>query len=245
MRFSAMLPADLLTKYGFQEAEALGIIEFAIARALTVALRKSLAVRIEDRLEITIFPDEGEPIELSLAIIKRKLRRHIIHQVELELQKRQVFREAEELKELRGKNVAGEISRIAEDGTLYVALEIADVFRHLILAGECPVRYQPTHERGRYRIGEIREFFISSVLPIVVNGRSAHVRIRLSRITKELPALLLTERTEVAGIVCRRRIAGGFSDIVTPVRIPKEAINSVGKELGEHLNVFISQASKR
>lgn len=240
-----MLPAELLTKYGLPEAEALQAVEFAIARVLTAALRKNLVVRIDDRLMITVFPEQGGPIELSPAIIKRKLRRHIIHQVELELQKRQVMREACELKELRGKNVTGEISRIAEDGTLYVALEIADVFRLLILAGECPLRYQPPHERGRYRIGEVREFFITSVLPIVTNGRSAHVRIRLSRITRELPALLLMERSAVAGIECRRRVAGGFSDIVTPVRIPKVAINSVGKELGEHLNVFISQASKR
>ncbi len=240
-----MIPADLLTKYGLQEAEALRAIEFAIARTLIIALRKNLAVRIEDRLEITAFPDQGEPVELTPVMIKRKLRRYIIHQVELELQKRQVMREAEELKELRGKNVTGEVSRIANDGTLYVTLEIADVFRHLILAGECPLRFQPSHERGRYRIGDVREFFISSVLPIVANGRSARVRIRLNRITKELPALLLMERTGVAGIICRRRVAGGFSDIVTPVRIPKNSINSVGKELGEHLNVFISQASKR
>ena len=240
-----MIPAELLTKYGLQQAEALRAIEFAIARALIMALRKNLAVRIEDRLEITEFPHLGEPIELPSMTIKRKLRRHIIHQVELELQKRQVMHEAEELKELRGKNVIGEVSRIANDGTLYVTLEIADVFRHLILAGECPLRFQPSHERSRYRIGDVREFFVSSVLPIVANGRSARVRIRLNRITKELPALLLMELTGVAGIICRRRVAGGFSDIVTPVRIPKDSINSVGKELGEHLNVFIFQAAKR
>ncbi len=240
-----MLPADLQTKYGLQEAEVLEAIEVAIARALTVAIQKNLAVRIGNGLEITVFPDQGEPMQLSPSTIKRKLRRYILHHVELELQKRQVMREAEELKELRGKNVPGEISRIADNGTLSVALEIADVFRHLILAGECPVRYQPPHERGRYRIGEVREFYISSVLPIVANGRSAHLRIRLSRITKELPALLLQERTGIYGIECRRRVAGGFSNIITPVRIPKDAINAVGKELGEHLNVFISQASKR
>ena len=240
-----MLPADLLTKYGLQEAEALEAIEVAIARTLTVALRKNLAVRIGNGLEITVFPDQGEPMQLSPSTIKRKLRRYILHHVELELQKRQVMREAEELKELRGKSVPGEISRIADNGTLYVALEIADVFRHLILAGECPVRFQSPHERGCYRIGEVREFYISSVLPVVTNGRSAHVRIRLSRITKELPALLLQERTGICGIECRRRVAGGFSNIITPVRILKEAINAVGKELGERLNVFISQASKR
>ena len=83
-----MIPAELLTKYGLQQAEALRAIEFAIARALIMALRKNLAVRIEDRLEITEFPHLGEPIELPSMTIKRKLRRHIIHQVELELQKR-------------------------------------------------------------------------------------------------------------------------------------------------------------
>ena len=40
-------------------------------------------------------------------------------------------------------------------------------------------------------------------------------------------------------------VAGGFSNIVTPARLPKEAINHVGKELGEHLNVSISQTAKK
>jgi hypothetical protein len=240
-----MIPAELLTKYGLHETEALKAIELAIARTLTRALRTNFAVRIDGKLEITMFPSNGEPVDIPPDVISRKLHRHILHNVELELQKRQVLREAEELGELRGKTLPGEISRIADDGTLHVDLEIADVFRHLILAGECPLRYQPPHEKGRYQKGEIREFFISSVLPIVVNRRSARTRIRLSRITKELPALLLQERTGIYGIECRRRVAGGFSNIVTPARLPKEAINYVGKELGEHLNVFISQASKR
>ena len=245
MRFLAMLPADLLTKYGLQETEALEAIEVAIARALTRALRKNLVVRINGSLEITAFSDKGEPVEILTKEIHRKLRRHIFHLVELELQKRQVLREAEVLQELRGKNAPGEISRISDNGTLHVVLEITDVFRHLIMTGECMVDQQPLHERGCYQKGEVREFFISSIQPIVVNGRSANVRIRLSRINKELPALLLQERTGIYGIVCRRRISGVFSNIVTPARIPKEAINFVGKELGEHLNVFISQAYKK
>jgi len=192
-----------------------------------------------------MFPANGEPVEIPPEEISRKLQRYILHNIELELQKRQVLREAEELEELRGKTLPGEISRIADDGTLHVDLEIADVFRHLILAGECPLRYQPPHEKGRYQRGEVREFFISSVLPVVVNRRSARTRICLSRISKELPALLLQERTGFFGIECRRRVAGGFSNIVTPTRLPKEAINYVGKELGERLNVFISQTSTK
>jgi len=236
-----MIPAELLSKYGLREADALDAVEVAIARALTHALKKNISVRVNGRLEITAFSNKGEPVEISTGEIDKKLRRHILHLVELELQKRQTLRESEDLEELRGKTLPGEINRIADNGTLQVALEFTDVFQQQTLAGECPVDHQPLHERGLYQIGEVREFFISSVLPIVANGRSANVRIRLSRTSKELPALLLQERTGIYGIECRRRVAGGFSNIVTPTRIPKEAINHVGKELGERLNVSISQ----
>ncbi len=238
-----MIPAELLAKYGLREADALDAVEVAIARALTHAFKKNISVRINGKLEITAFSHRGEPVEISTGEIDSKLRRHILYLVELELQKRQTLRESEELEELRGTTLPGEITRIADNGMLHVALEFTDVFQQLILAGECPVDHQPLHERGRFRIGEVREFFISSVLPIVANSRSANVRIRLSRTSKELPALLLQERTGIYGIECRRRIAGGFSNIITPIRIPKEAINHVGKELGEHLNVSILQTS--
>lgn len=240
-----MIPADLLTKYGLREADALEAIESAITRILSRSLRSNISVRLNGRLEITMFPLNGEPVDLPPGEINRKLQRHILHNIELELQKRQALREAEELEELRGKSLPGEISRIADDGTLHVDLEIVDLFHRIILAGECPNRYQPPHEKGRYQVGEVREFFVSSILPIVVNGRSARTRIRLSRITKELPALLLQERTGIYGIECQRRVAGGFSNIITPARLPKEAINQVGKELGEHLNVSISQTAKK
>ena len=236
-----MISTELVAKYGLREADALDAVEVAIARALTRALNKNVTVRINDKLEITAFSHRGEPVDVSPEQINRKLRRHIFHLVELELRKRQALRESEDLGQLRGTTLPGEITRIADNGTLRVALEFSDVFRQLALAGECPVDHQPVHERGRYRVGDVREFFISSVLPVAVNGRQTFVRIRLSRTSKELPALLLQERTGVYGIECQRRVAGGFSNIVTPTRLPKEAINHVGKELGERLNVSISQ----
>ena len=240
-----MITAELLTKYGLREADALDAVEMAITRTLTRAMCMNVVVKLNGRLEITMFRADGEAVDLDPKEISRKLHRNMLHNIELELQKRQVCREAEDLEELRGKTLPGEITRIGNDGSLFVDLEFVDLFSRLILAGECPERYQPPHEKGRYRIGEVREFFISSILPVVVNDRLARTRIRLSRITKELPALLLQERTGIYGIECRRRVAGGFSTIITPSRLPKEAINYVGKELGEHLNVFISQTAKK
>ncbi|HEY6874169.1 MAG TPA: hypothetical protein VI298_15700 [Geobacteraceae bacterium] len=240
-----MLPADLLTRYGLPEDEALKAIEYVVTRTLTNAFRTHLSVRVNSLLEITSFPRSGAPFEITKEAVSRKLRRHLVYMVELELQKRQALFEAVGLIDLRRKCIAGEISRIAADGTLCITFEIAELFTHLAISGECPVRHQPPAERDRYRVGEVREFLVTSVVPIIVNKRSARVRIRLSRASKEFPARLLTERTGIAGIECRRRILGGFSDIVTPARLPKEAINSVGKELGEHLNVFVAKASNR
>ncbi len=239
-----MIPADLLKKYRLPEEQAMSAIEVAVARTLTEALRTSLCVKFDGNLGISAFPVHRKPVEIFPAKISRKLRRYLFHQVELELQKRQTLLEAAELKQLRGVNVTGEISRIAADGTIHVTLEIADFFRRLILYGEYPVRGQPPRERGRYRIGEVREFQVNKVVPIIARGETARVRIWLSRTAKELPALLLRERTGIGGIECRRRVAGEYSDIFTPAWIPKDVIKSVGKELGEHLNVFLEKAQR-
>ena len=233
-----MLPVDLPAGTGLPETETLEAVEVALARVLTGLLHMNVSIIIDDRLRITAFPETGKPIVISLEAVNRKLRRLFLHEIERELQKRRTLLEAERLKEVRGTVAPGEIFRIAADGTLFVSLERADSCRRLVLAGLCPVRCQPLHERGRYTIGTVREFYITSVLPVMVNRSSCRVRILLSRTSKELPRLLLQERSRVSGILCRKRIPGGYSELVTPVTIPKDVINSVGKELGEHLHVF-------
>ena len=234
-----MLPADLMSGNDLPENEILDAVEVATIRVLSGALRMNVSVTISEQMRITAYPETGEPSVIPTEAINRKLRRHLLHQIELELQKRRTLIEAERLKELRGAVAPGEITRIAADGALVVTLEIADCYRRLILAGECPVRCQPLHERGHYLIGSVKQFYITSVVPVMVNRRSSKVRILLSRTSMELPRLLLQERSRISGIQCRKRIPGGYSDIVTPTRIPKDVINSVGKELGEHLNVSL------
>lgn len=235
-----MLHVDLLDRSELPESEALDAIEVATARVLTSALRTNVSVRvIEQKLEITAYPVSDDPVQITLETINRKLQRHLLHQVELELQKRRTFIEAERLKALRGNSAPGEILRIAKDGALFISLEIADCYRRLIIAGVCPLRCQPRHEQGLYIIGNVKEFYITSVVPVMINSRSSRVRILLSRTSRELPRLLLQERSRLSGIQCLQRIPGGYCDIVTPKRIPKDVINSVGKELGEHLHVSI------
>ena len=64
------------------------------------------------------------------------------------------------------------------------------------------------------------------------------MRVIVSRVAREFPSRMLSKITGISGIKCLRRIPGSYSRITTQVRIPKTAINTVGKELGEHLDVI-------
>lgn len=242
---ASSLPAEILSDSGLPTAEALNAVEVAIARTLTGALRANVCVKVDAQLEIDAYPEGSSgPVKISLDDINGKLRRQLLYQIKVELQKRRTLNEADRLKELNGFSAPGEISGIAEDGALTVSLEIADYYRRLILCGFCPVRFQPHHELGRYSIGSVKEFYISSVVPVMVKKRYSRVRILLSRTSKELPRLLLQERSRIDGIICTERVPGAYSTIVTPRRIAKDTINSVGKELGEHLHVSIQEAHR-
>lgn len=236
------LPAEILAESGLPTDEAMDAVEVAIARTLSCALRSNVCVKIDGHLEIVAYPSsDGKPIKISLDNINGKLRRHLLHQINMELQKRRTLNEADRLKELRGYSAPGEIFKIADDGSLIVSLEIADYYRRLILYGVCPARFQPSHELGSYSIGSVKEFHVTSVVPVMVNKKHTKVRMLLSRTSKELPSLLLQERSRITGITCLKRIPGAFSSIVTLTRIPKDIINSVGKELQEHLYVSIQE----
>ena len=119
-----MLPADLQAGYGPRESEALEAVEVAMTRVLTGSLRMTASVIMGDQIRITAYPESAEPIIISIDTIHRKLRRHLRHQVELELRKRRTLLESERLKSLRGAVASGAISHITADGTLLITLEI-------------------------------------------------------------------------------------------------------------------------
>ena len=84
----------------------------------------------------------------------------------------------------------------------------------------------------------MKTFLVTSVLPVMKNGR-AKVLIRLSRTTKALPEALLKEQTDEPSIRCVRRIAGAFSEIETKRKLPREVIRAVGNELKERIIVRV------
>lgn len=238
------LPLDeLAQKYGLTKPVVLDVAETAIANTLTKVFRSPVTCRLDgNELRLIAYLGSNDPKAVEPKAISNKIRRDIIHTVELELQKRQTLYEFHSMRELQGQVIKATITRIANNHTLYAILEINDLLNPVILLGECSLMKQPLHERWKYRVGESRTFFVSSVRPVAGQGY-ARVRIILNRTSRELPARMLGQLTGVDGIKCPRRVAGGFCEIVTPQRIPKSAINTVGKELREHVQVFIKKKS--
>ena len=136
----------------------------------------------------------------------------------------------------------GEIRQISSTEAK-AALEIEDHFRRLALIGVCPVRFIPPNERKVLAVGEMKTFLVTSVLPIREKGR-AKVLIRLSRISKSLPEVLLRERTGEMSIRCVRRIAGAFSVIESARKLLKDDILAVGLELKERIIVRIAEEKR-
>ncbi len=234
-----MIPHDLLTKYDIPPSEAALAIETAISVVLSNSFNMDIMVNIGEGLEVIAMGDR--PIELTT--LSRQLKRQIRYRIVRELEKCQSLREQEYLRSMRGRCIFGEVRKISANGDLTIALEVEDRFQCLILIGICPARQIPSKERNCFQLWTKKAFLITSILPVIKNDK-AKVLIRLSRTSKALPEGLLREKTGKQSIRCRQRIAGAFSKIETSQRIPKEAILSVGKELGERIIVRVVASQK-
>ncbi|ANA41745.1 hypothetical protein A2G06_16520 (plasmid) [Geobacter anodireducens] len=237
-----MIPNDILSFYSeLKRTDVMEAVELAVAKVLTRTFQMPFTVHFtQDGLKMTGLPHCGEPVEITPDKIGKKLRRHVLFTIEVELQKRQALHEAERLRQLQGKVLQGVVAGYEADGSALVEMELSNIYRRIILLGTCPLRYQPMHERNKYTAGKVYHWFVTSVLP-VASERNAKVRIRLSRTSKELPALLLRQMSGIERIICHRRIPGGPAEIITARKIPKDIINSVGKETGDIYRVRIIQ----
>lgn len=178
------------------------------------------------------------PIDMSK--LHRRAKRRLLDEFEIELMKRQACHDAVYFSTIRGSALTGHIEHIRPAGTLIVQFQFNDALNPIEFFAECPVAHQPPHERQNYKVGSYFYFMVNSCLP-VSNGRQAKVRIVVSRMARELPSRMLTSLTGQNSIRCTKRIPGGYSRIITKHQIPKTAVNAVGKELRENLQVFCTQ----
>lgn len=227
-------------EYRLPAGETRAILEQTLSDALTEAFGRRVIVSLAGE-NMVIYRETGkngrEGLErLSPRQIRKEVVRLCRYRVETELNRRKAIREYDFLKPLQGSVVRGVVDWVMHDGALAVLFPVDELFNCREVAGTCPVAQQPPRERGTYRQGEAKLFFVSSVR-LVGWDKVLLVEIRLSRSTRRLPEALLTMETGMTGIRCIRRIAGKISLVTSRESLPREAILAVAAELGERVKV--------
>ena len=109
----------------------------------------------------------------------------------------------------------------------------------------CKYRWQPSSERGRYRLGDILMFYVLRVRAVLVNGYPK-LEIYVSRSSKSLVDRLIkkyigdkTGKPADGNIKCIKRVANAYSRVVSTVWIDPEILDRVSKEVNEVIRVEV------
>ncbi len=133
----------------------------------------------------------------------------------------------------------GEIAGCDADNNLYVEIEV--------LAGEkitavCPQNRIGLHEHNStgFSIGMKRAFHVRRVDPVLLNG-TCRLKVVVDRVSKTLVEALLKDclgtSADNSVIRCTHRYVGHKSFVLSSTRLPKSAVISVARELGENIQV--------
>jgi hypothetical protein len=194
---------------------------------------------------------ENPVIKIRPGTIKNKLMRHLHYNIERELYTRKVEAEFDRYGDLQSQLVTGFITNITNEGSLDIVLERELLFERIMLYATCPVRYQPIHERGTYKVDDHYAFYVRKIRPGQERGMP-RLEIKLDRTSPRIPEGLIRKKMEATAIglpseinhfKCVKRVCGAFSHIVAEKRINKEIIKSVSRELKE--NVFVKYGVER
>ena len=231
---------EVARKYRLPAGDIRALLEQTLSEALTEAFGRRVIVSLSGE-DLAIYRETGRNGPEGLdRLSPRQVRKEVVrlcrYRVETELNRRKVIEEHDFLKILQGAVVRGVVDRVMNDGSLVVLFPVDELFNCREVTGTCPVFQQPRRERGSFREGDIRFFFVSSVR-LVGRDHVLRVAIRLSRTTRRLPEVLLKMETCMTGIRCIHRIAGKISLVVSRERLPREAILAVAAELGERVKV--------
>ena len=211
-----------------------------LSDALTEAFGRRVIMSLSGE-NMVIYRETGKNGQEGLErLYPRQIRKEVVrlcrYRVEMELNRRKAIREYDFLKPLQGSVIRGVVDWVMHDGSLAVLFPVDELFNCREVAGTCPVSQQPPRERGTYRQGETRFFFVPSVR-LVGWDKVLLLEIRLSRTSRRLSEILLKMETGITGIRCTRRIAGSISLVTSRERLPREAILAVATELGERVKV--------
>lgn len=229
---------ELQKKYGLSFDEIRDEIERVISDVLTLRLGFEVEAVFNERHDvIDIYKYSSDISSIQFESIKKSLIRDIKYSIVNRLLLKSVLKDYEVLKGLIQTIVYGTVKKGCGLGSLYISIQNIDGKENVV--GVCGIESQTPKERGRLE-GMTLPFYVLNVQPVYEQAMPK-IDIKLSRNSKRFPERLLKEELFNKNIdikvECVKRIAGAFSLIHVPERIPKECIKKVSDELKERIIV--------
>lgn len=236
--------AALADSYGITREDVL----FALDKVLTgKAFRRATGAAFGELADEGIIAYGRNGARL-LGVPGRDLMRVLRRDLSVQLRDRTTAIDYDHWQKLEHKVTAGRIVRMAGNGDLLIALEVKGIYGEVVAEhiAVCPVRQQPPRERGAYRSGEQRMFYVESVTPIRQRDGTSKVDIILSRTHRSLPERLLNLEILAAGeenrVRCEKRVVSKVSYLLAQRSVPRSLIVKVQQELGERIKVRYEDA---
>ncbi len=235
-----MIPFEECWNLGQKYNLPVSVVEEEIEALLSCMLTEHCGFEVEavispEGLKIYGYVERGGELKVKSLDLKQYSLRRFPESLSVALAQRSVLSRYEALKYVSQSVLEGQVVQEQENGDLVVEIQDPGLF------GLCARRQQPPSERGHYRRGEQKAFFVLAMLPVLADD-VPRLEIRLSRTTKKLVEGLfrrqLGQSHSKAEIKCTRRIAGAFSEVQTTEKLPRALIQSVSKEVKERIRVF-------
>lgn len=244
--------AELTREYGLQEFEVIATIEELFSQHLSRWHKQTVLVRIlEDyTLDATVFNSLTGNLESrkvtanSLKINSAKGFNSIRRQIAKLLYRKATIKEVSLYRQFLHEIVNGEVALVDKiTGRLYVEIELQ---RGVPLTAICEYQYQTPYmkKNAHYLIGEKMDFHLNKVEMVEFQG-VPQINVYLDRTSRILVTKLLKRELNGSAattrLTCVKRIAGGYSLVLSNQKLPKEAILAVDRELKEKITVFATK----
>jgi hypothetical protein len=231
-------------KYGLTRPEVMAEIEtvFSLVLSRWYGMEVMAYFREDLQLETVAYNNSGGIImQQQVDLTEIRGRNTLLRQLEENLAKVVVLKQAVRYKSFKKGLVWGEITTYDAEKNLYIETE--PIPGEKVIAC-CPFNRLGVHERNssEFTVGRRRAFHLRKVEPVILNG-TPRLKVVVDRVSKTLVEKLLKSnlgpRGEKIQIRCVKRYVGHKSMVLTTQRVPKSAIIAVDRELKERVQVRI------
>ena len=237
--------AAFIDKYRLSRGQVIAEIERTFSSMLSRWHRKNVVVVFSEGqlLAVAYHDDAAGIIQTPIDLAAMRGWNTIKKILDKNLSMAACFDEVSKYKHRENSVIWGEV--ISQNETS-MGVELEMEFG-VTLYARCPLKYLGKHERNQLCVGDRRAFHLRRVESVLL-GDTPRTQITVDRISKSLVEQLLKEQLGPASskmtIRCQKRFVGQKSFIESSAYIPKKAILSTSKELGEHIQVRIIAQKK-